>query len=287
MSIEENGIRECNSVESALEPLINVQELKDRWLFGIVPIVAEDGSVVSDETLAAYIKTAVSMLEHDLDISVIPRRVIEKKDYRQNDYYEWGYFHLDNIPVIDDPKVSVVYLLNPSNPNDDNSPLVPETVLEIPKNWIRIKKDSGELRLIPNNRFPANLQIDSAGAFFPELFNRHSMVPDLWHIEYSYGFKDGKIPAIMNAAIGLMASIMAMNIAGDLRIGSGIASISLNLDGLSQSINSTASAENHTYSAKVKEYGKLLFGEPGLDGRNQGIVQNLRNFYRGSTLNII
>lgn len=285
MSIEEDGIRECNSIETAVEPLINLEELKTRWLFGILPIISEDGEELGDEALQSYIDTAISTIEHDLDISLTPRRVIERKDYYQNDYYEWGYFHLNNIPVIDNPKISVVYLLNPTDPLDPDSPLVPETVLEIPKNWVRIRKHSGELRLIPNNRFPANLAIDSAGAFFPELFNRHSMVPDLWHIEYTHGFQAGKVPKLINAAVGMMASIMAMNIAGDLRIGSGIASLSLNLDGMSQAINSTASAENHTYSAKVKEYGRVLFGEPG--GRNSGIIKILRDFYRGETLQII
>jgi hypothetical protein len=277
MSIERDGIKECNEIENAVEPLINVDELKKRWLFGIVPIKDETGNDLPDESLQAFIDTAISMLEHDLDISIIPRRVVEPKDYSETDYFEWGYFHLNNIPVIKINSLKVVYLID-----EDGTE---ETVLDIPKSWFRLTDHAGELRLIPNNKFPANLAIDSAGAFFPELFRRHGMVPHLWRIDYEYGFKNGKVPKLVNAAIGMLASIMAMNIAGDLKIGSGIASTSLNLDGLSQTINSTASAENHTYSAKVKAYGDTLFGQPG--GRNNGVIKMLRDYYKGSSFNII
>ena len=40
--------------------------------------------------------------------------------------------------------------------------------------------------------------------------------------------------------------------AGDLVIGAGIANISRSIDGLSQSIGTTASAENSAYSARIK-----------------------------------
>lgn len=288
MAIEPDGIKECNDLETAVEPLINVEELKKRWLFGVLPIVDEHGNELSDESLQAYLNAAVSIVEHDLDISMVPRRVVEEKDYSENDYYEWGYFHLNNIPVLKVEKIQVVYLVDPGTENtsiEESDDVQPEVVLDIPKNWIRFFKHSGEIRLIPNNRFPANLQIDSTGAFFPELFRRHGMVPQLWRIHYNYGFATGKVPAAVNMAIGLTAAIMAFNTAGDLKLGSGIASTSLTLDGLTQSINSTASAENHTYSAKVKEYGKILFGEPG--GRNNGLIKMLRDYYKGESFNII
>jgi len=160
-----------------------------------------------------------------------------------------------------------------------------ETVLDIPQEWIRLEPETGIVRLVPNNRFPGRLQVDASGAFFPELFRRYSMVPDLWVVRYVHGFKEGQVPAILNAAIGMMAAIFYMNIAGDLIIGAGIAGTSLSLDGLSQSIQTTASAENHGYSAKVKDYKRLIFGD-GPNDKN-GALTVLRNFYKGQTISII
>jgi hypothetical protein len=110
-------------------------------------------------------------------------------------------------------------------------------------------------------------------------------VPHLWEIKYYHGFKPGCVPSVMNAAIGLIASIYAMNILGDLIIGAGIAASSLSLDGLSQSIQTTASAENHGFSAKVKDYARQLYGDRTTG--STGIIEALRRYYRGQNMNII
>lgn len=276
---ENDGIVSCNNITKRLESLITVDKLKAKWLFG-VNIIDNAGNSMPDSTLQEYINTAVSMLEHDLDIPISPRKIREEKDYFANDYWEWGYFQLNNYPVISVESIRVEYL---AEKNPDTGEIVPVNVLDIPPEWYRLRQHDGLIRLIPNNRFPANLQIDAGGSFFPELFRRHSMVPQLWGIEYTAGFEGGKIPVLINTAIGLIAGIMALNIAGDLILGAGIAGSSLSLDGLSQSIQTTSSAENHGYSAKVKEYQSILFGDP----RNPGILKSLRQFYQGERLNII
>lgn len=277
MDCKDDGIMQNNRIQKVVEPLITVKELKERWLFGILPI-RHLNEELSDDALQAFINTAISALEHDLDISITPKTTIEEKDYYANDYYEWGYFYLNNVPIREIKSIKVQYLMS-TNPTTGE--LVPETVLDIPKEWVRVRKHDGQVRLIPNNRFPAQLQIGAGGSFFPELFRRHSTVPQLWAIEYEHGFGAGEVPVALNMAIGLLASVFALNIAGDLVIGAGIAGTSLSLDGLSQSIQTTASAENHAYSAKVKEYHEFLFD------KNVGIIPKLRAFYRGSTLNII
>lgn len=276
---KKDGIKSCNTLIDKVEPLLTIKELKDRWLFGILPIIDEEGKHMSDETLIGYIETAVSMLEHDLDMSIVPAEVCEEKDYFANDYYEWGFMQLNNLPVIDITSIQVTYL------RDINGE--PETVLDIPTNWVRVRHHDGLVRLVPNNRFPANLAVGGNGSWFPELFNRHANVPQLWTVKYTHGFGDGKVPVIINMAIGLLASIMAMNIAGDLKLGSGIASQSLSIDGLSQSVNTTASAENHTYSAKVEAAYHQLFGDKGENPRNRGIMGILRDYYQAQRMNII
>lgn len=70
------------------------------------------------------------------------------------------------------------------------------------------------------------------------------------------------LPADIVRAVCLKASLLTLDVAGDLISGAGIASISTSLDGLSQNINTTSSATNSGYGARViqftKEYKELM-----------------------------
>jgi hypothetical protein len=70
------------------------------------------------------------------------------------------------------------------------------------------------------------------------------------------------LPPDIVRAIALKASLLALNVAGDLIAGAGIAQASISADGLSQNIATTASATNAGYGARVlqfeREYEALL-----------------------------
>ena len=70
------------------------------------------------------------------------------------------------------------------------------------------------------------------------------------------------LPADIARAVMLKSSLLALDVAGDLIAGAGLASVSTSLDGLSQNINTTASATNSGYGARVlqftKEYKELI-----------------------------
>ena len=72
------------------------------------------------------------------------------------------------------------------------------------------------------------------------------------------GFEQNRIPTIINNAIGLIAALRILSIAGDLVVGAGIASSSVGIDGLSQSIGTTASAMYGAYSARMEDYKNEL-----------------------------
>jgi hypothetical protein len=272
--VNDRGVGNQNYTQ--VGPLLTVQKLKETYLFGTLHFPDFEGKDLSDDALQTFINDSISMLEHDLDIAIMPRKKVEFKDYNANDYVEWGYFQLNNYPVITLDRMAVVYTRTATEF---------DTLLEVPSEWIRLDPDTGMVRLIPNNKFPGRLQVGSGGAFFPELFNRNSMVPHMWEFTYHHGFKPGCIPSMINATIGLLASIFVMNVLGDLIIGAGIAGTSLSIDGLAQSIQTTASAENHGFSAKVKDYARQLFGDRTLG--TSGMIEILRRYYKGSTINIV
>ena len=257
-------------------PLITVEKLKETYLFGKTYFTNEVGEKISDETIQEFINYAVSLVEHDLDIAVMPRTKVEFKDYNANDYMEWGYFTLNNYPVLEIESFRVVYMKNA---------LEFEQVLEIPAEWIRLDPESGIIRLIPSSRFPGRLAIGSGGAFFPELFNRSSMVPHMWEITYKHGFEPGCVPKLVNSVIGMLAAVSTLNVLGDLIIGAGVAAQAISMDGLSQSISATSSAENNGFSGAVIELSRLLYGDKSRGYPGQ--IQVLRNYYKGRSLTIV
>jgi len=270
-----SGSTRCNKGFRQVEPILTVAQLKKRYMFGI-DVKDKDGKVLPDSVCQAHINNAVSALEHLLDISITPRTTTEEKDYNANDYIQWGYLQLNNFPLISISEMNIVYLHDLNND--------PETSLEIPLNWVRLDKETGIVRLIPNNKFPSRLAVDSGASFFPELFRRQGHVPNLWRVTYKYGFDDGKVPVLLNHAIGLMSSLFVLSVAGNLVLGAGIAATSISLDGLSQSISTTQSAENSAYSATRKEYLDALLGR---NKDEPGVVQMLMDYYKGQQINII
>ena len=66
------------------------------------------------------------------------------------------------------------------------------------------------------------------------------------------------MPGNMVQAIGLKAALTPLDVAGDLIVGAGIASKSISMDGLSMNINTTSSATNAGYGARVGQYEREL-----------------------------
>jgi hypothetical protein len=98
---------------------------------------------------------------------------------------------------------------------------------------------------------------------------RHGAIPAMIELDYRVGFD--RVPAAMKDWIGLTASLLALDTAGDLIAGAGIASKSIGQDGLSQSVSTTSSATNAGYGARIKSYRDRL---PALE-------TTLRAQYRG------
>lgn len=264
-----------NRLRRRTEALITPKQLKERYLFGI-DLRDQNGNELSENAMQAFIDSAVSMLETDLDIYIVPtKHDPEEKDYHSNDYVEWGYFQLNNIPVLSIESIIAVYPgATPDNPNSN--------ILSIPSQWIKLQPHDGIVRLIPVANVPAGMMFDASGGFFPEMFSRHGTVPLLWQVTYTSGFADGKVPMDINAAIGMIAAIFCLNALGASVLPPGVSSTTLYIDGLSQSLNTSLGSTSHAYSGTIAEFRKLLFGEPGTE--NNGMIPALRAYWKGINL---
>ncbi len=270
------GLKKSNKVNRKVTSLITPTQLKKEYLFG-VDLTDDAGNEISNSTLQSYIDNATSMLEHFLDISITPvMGEIEEKDYNFNEYFEWGFFQINSYPVQKITSIELTYF------RDENGD--PDVLVTIPNNWVRLDNHSGIIRLIPNAKFPANLQISALGNYFPEIL-KTDKVPNLWRITYDHGFADGCIPVAINDAIARLASIQALTTAGFLVIGAGIGSQSLSIDGLSQSISTTQSAENSIFSGNILDHKRVLFGERKDDP--SALLSILKSYYKGMEMYMI
>jgi hypothetical protein len=243
--------------------VITVDELKSNYLFGL-DLTDDAGNELPDTIYEWYIQSAVSLAERQLDIPIrtqvydeaaIDGGVSERQDYIVQEYYKFIYLQLNNYPVIDVTEVKMVL------PTDD-------TITTFTGSNLHVDKDSGQVMVIPDMN--TTVMLGSTSAWLPLIYGWVDFVPDVFRIKYTAGFANG-VPFDIKSLVGKMASLGPLAILGDLIIGAGIASQQFSMDGLSQAINSTASATNSGYGARIRQYSREIKDE----------TLALRRYYKG------
>lgn len=230
--------------------VLSSDELKSRYFFGI-PIVGPGGNVMSDEDISFYIRAAQIEFENYLQLKLNKQVFLESRDWFMDDWWQWG-FVPTSYPVRE--AISLQGFLN--------------TTLQVdyPQDWLRTKLQRNEegsyhrkVSLVPISGSPNTLagNIIYTGIAPNLSYFGNQSIPDYWEVKYVTGFE--KVPEDILNGIGKLASINIFHILGDLILGSaGIASQSIGIDGLSQSISSTSSATNAGYGARIIGYQKDL-----------------------------
>lgn len=247
------------------ELLISVDELKELYLFG-VRLTDSDGTEFPDRLIAHYIKAAAAWLEKEIDIPLVARDIVEVHDHMAVDYGRWGWFQVDRYPVIRVDSLTFQY------------PSMTETV-QINDNWIILQDEgqSGQIQIVPGQGNIADVLL-IPGQLLPLWSGATGRVPGVWTISYRAGFEPQNFPDDMKHVIGMAASIGVLNIAGDLIAGAGIATVSIGIPGLNQSVGTTSSATNSGYGARIIEYQKEI----------KQAVPNLRRYYgKGTRLYVV
>lgn len=226
--------------------IMGVEELKELYLFG-VNLTDDAGTPYPDRLFKHYIKAAVATLEAELGRDIVAREIVgETHDHYAMDYARWGNFRLHHYPVIEVKRVAFQY------PNAS-------VASEISLDWVVLHEDGrhGIIELVPGQGNIADV-LYVPGALMPLWSGNTGRVPGIWRFNYRAGYEPGEIPSDLKHAIGMMAAIGPFNIAGDLIAGAGIASKSISIPGLSQSVGTTSSATNSGYGARIGEYQKEL-----------------------------
>lgn len=236
--------------------VLTVQQLKEVFLSGIN--LTSDGVTPYPDVMFEWgIKAAIEWLESALDIKVLPTRYVERYDYHRRDLEEWGLIRLRHSPVIDDLRnattlpdttLTRVRVIWPSQ----------SAALEFDQRWIQIREEAGHLRLVPAAGSIGTMLLTAGGAFLPLLAGGRDFVPDIFEVSYTAGFRAGTLPYELREMIGKRAAFGPLLLAGDAIMGQGVASSSLSIDGLSQSISTRASSQGGVYAARIKQYAEEL-----------------------------
>ena len=241
--------------------IISPTELLEQFFFGI-PICTSDGQELSQDVLRQKILAAQKDIEDFLSIKLWRQVYTENRDFILDQWGHWG--HLQTTFLIRDV-CSVSGFLGGIKQVD------------YPIEWISLHKtdDQGYLyrtiHMVPAGA-AVNVTQNSVVAIgiTPHAgFLGLGQIPNYWGISYETGFD--QVPADLLEIIGKLAAIPIFAILGDIVLGAGIAAQSLAYDNLSESIQTTQSAENSAYSARIRQYQKEL--------KNQ--LPNLRDFYVG------
>lgn len=220
---------------------IDLEQLKVFYLFGI-DLSGPEGDPFPDELLQANLDGAIQQVQNILDIQISELAIVgEQHDYNANDFKNWGYMDLWKRPVQSIQQLRLMYGNQPS--------------FVIPNDWVKVQKNVGQISLFPSQGSAGGLIIGSTGLLLG-LNSMWNYAPYAWEIDYTAGWAEGTVPGDIRHLVYMYACIAVMTVWGDLIIGAGIASQSIGIDGLSQSVSTTQSAMFGGASGRIESYRK-------------------------------
>lgn len=241
--------------------ILSPSELLERYFHGI-STCTKDGREISQETLVREILTAQEKMEEYLSVKMSRQVVSERRDFDRMSYYNWGFTRV-TFPIV--APLALLGFISTTKQT------------EFPLEWLSHSVSTEEdllgrnLHIVPaGGATPLTQSVVFVGITPNAGFLGVQSIPDYWDVKYVTGF--GKMPETIRDVVGKLASMAIFAVLGDILLGAGIASQSLSLDGFSQSIATTQSAENSAFSARIRQYAKELKRElPDLKDHYLGI----------------
>lgn len=248
---------------------LTAKYLKDNYLIGF-DFAGNDGQQLPATFYEGKIADAIVKLESVAGVDVLERTVLgEKHDYWITDYLNYAFMQLFRTPCQAVSEVRAVY---PTG----------QTIQVFPSEWVRLNVEHSQFNLVPTSGSLAQVMLGGGNGYLPFIFAGLSNLPQLWEVDYVSGFKQDAIPREVVTAVCKLACVEIFTIFSDLVGPIGVASSSLGIDGMSQSIARQLPA----FKARVDAY-KLDLGLPGpalaTDTRpgSAGEIGQLRRTYVG------
>jgi hypothetical protein len=243
--------------------VMSPQELLTLYFYGI-SIQSRDGTQLSYDTIKYNIKVAQEEVEKFLEIRLNIKFIEQTCDYFRDDY--WNKFPIIRTKLPVRKPLSLVGLLNGIEQ------------IRYPNDWLSCKKDNEEMYFKKIHIIPTGSISGSSGSVLLSGITAYygmtsfNDIPNYFTVQYLTGFSVEHTPTDIIDLIGKYAAIRLFHIAGDIVLGQGgLTSISLGVDGLSQSISTAANSSGSAYGARIKGYLADV----------DVYLKRLKNFYKG------
>lgn len=238
-----------------------VTEMKTRWCKGL-PLTDEFGDPIDDLDIQEYIEAAVKDIERRLGVFLKPTVIVASAgsrgleegvdydleeppyDYDAKAWFNYGFLQLRQRPLIE---LTELKLVLPNN----------QIVMDFMTNpdWIKLQKKGGQLQIVPYAGDPTLFNLaGSTLAGYPFLTGAiGGDIPQMLYVSYVAGYAKGKIPKDVVQIVAKQAATTLLGVAGDA-LKSGVTNTNTTIDGLTESVNYTASANATLYNARIQLY---------------------------------
>jgi len=251
------------------DSIISPSDLLDKFLFGI-PLCSEDGKRISNSTIKSHIDAAQKKIENLFNIKINKRVIEESRDFVREEFQSWG--HIKTM-------YPIVYISDLKGYVND------VCQINYPKEWLSIKRTNDDevfrnVYLIPNTGSTSGATMTQNSMIYNGLSPHMNwfgkkFIPNYWRTKYITGWDE--VPEDLLNTIGKLAAINVLNVLGDIIYGVGISSISISLDGVSQTTPLTRSGNSSLFGSRIKQYTEEINKD----------FPDLRSIYRGITFEVL
>lgn len=247
------------------------EAIKNNFMFGI-DIKDENGNELDINFYNYLIESAISQAEQALDIAIIPRYIQEEHDFDEQEFNSYMFTKTHKRPIVQVEELKLNF--------------AGQTIYDYPEEWWRVYNRPGQIQLFPTTMMMASgsgLNNSSFGAFpkymgsTPQGYNR-TFAPQMIDVGYIAGLlpkkragvtEDYEMPTDLQTLVIKYALRELFQVGGRLIIGAGIASKTLSIDGVSETIGTTQSSMYGGYSAEILQ----------IDNDVEELLKNLRSYF--------
>lgn len=258
--------------------IITPDELRYVYGFGN-DLVSPNGQVITDDTLQWYVDQATSNVERDLNVTLI------KKKFRHTPINANGVEQSREDELKDEGEADIDYIWEEPYDFDKKKfgeyifiKLRTRPVIEVTKaefrdpignliadilSWKKVNFKTGTLEFFPHAGALMSLPIFGGSSFFnsPVRYAYNDYYPDAYYIDYDAGFKSARhLQTQWREIFIVVGKLAAINMLSDYGDGktAAVASSSLGLEGVSESVSTTLSATSAAFGARILQFQKDL-----------------------------
>lgn len=256
---------------------ITVDAVKEQ-LFGINVIDPTTGKALPDKFYENSLEVGTAWAEKRFDIKILPRFVVEEKDFNLNEANSYLYQRLLQRPIL--------------QVEDFTVNMYGQGYINFPSRWWKVESLGGTLNIVPGYGMQfANYQT-SGNAFDMQMGNTlafnilpygqsGSYSPQAFHVNYIAGMlpparrgveEVWEMPVDLRWIILKVAAMDVLQVYQKIVISPGISNQSLSVDGITEVVQTTASATKSAMAADIDilkdDIERLASGLDGKFGMN-------------------